>query len=361
MIPRFLAGVLGYVAALLLITALTARPAAADDFAAYTLPGDAVYPEGVAYQAATGDYFTGSTTNGAILRGNINSPAAEVWIVGGTDGMTTTRGMKADSQGRLFVATGPQRLMYVIDTASKQTLAKLDSGVQPSFINDVALTPDGAAYFTDSSSPMLYKVAQTGGQWALEKIDLAGSPIVYQAGFNLGGIAAGADGKYLILAQGNNGKLFRYDLTAHQAVQIDLGTDDVLGADGILLDGSTLYVMRNAQKLLVTLALSNDYTRGTVMSVITHPAFSFPTTMAFIPGHILVTNSQFDKRNAGQPPSLPFQLLSLPIPGAAPAPGPVGMPVTGVPTPDPALPLVLFGALLLAGGILLRRRRPSVG
>jgi Cu-Zn family superoxide dismutase len=360
MIRRVLAGLLGLAGALLLI-AVAARPAAADDFSAYTLPGDAVYPEGVAYQAATGDYFTGSTTNGAILRGNINRPAAEVWIVGGTDGMTTTRGMKADSQGRLFVATGPQRRMYVFDTATKQTLAKLDSGVQPSFINDVALTPDGAAYFTDSSSPMLYKVAQTGGQWTLEKIDLAGSPIVYEAGFNLGGIAASADGKYLILAQGNNGKLFRYDLAARQAVQIDLGTEDVLGADGALLDGSTLYVMRNAQKLLVTLALSNDYTRGTVTRVATDPAFSFPTTMAFIPGHILVTNSQFDKRNAGQPPSLPFQLLSLPIPGAAPAPGPVGMPATGAPAPDAALPLVLLGTLLLASGILLRRKRPSLG
>src|SRR5689334_17339742 len=54
---RVLAGLLGLASALLLL-AVAARPAAADDFSAYTLPGDAVYPEGVAYQAATGDYFT---------------------------------------------------------------------------------------------------------------------------------------------------------------------------------------------------------------------------------------------------------------------------------------------------------------
>jgi hypothetical protein len=54
MIRRVLAGLLGLAGALLLI-AVAARPAAADDFSAYTLPGDAVYPEGVAYQAATGE------------------------------------------------------------------------------------------------------------------------------------------------------------------------------------------------------------------------------------------------------------------------------------------------------------------
>jgi hypothetical protein len=47
MIRRVLAGLLGLAGALLLI-AVAARPAAADDFSAYTLPGDAVYPEGVA-------------------------------------------------------------------------------------------------------------------------------------------------------------------------------------------------------------------------------------------------------------------------------------------------------------------------
>jgi len=303
-----------------------------------------------------------STTDGTIFRGNIREENTSVFLPGGADGRTSATGMKVDKQGRLFISGAATGKMFVYDTANGALLAAFDNDLANTFINDVAINPkDGAAYFTDSSSPMLYKVAQTAGQWALEKIDLAGSPIVYQSGFNLGGIAASADGKYLILAQGNNGKLFRYDLAARQAVQIDLGTDDVLGADGILLDGSTLYVMRNAQKLLVTIALANDYTRGTVMSVVTHPNFSFPTTMAFIPGHILVTNSQFDKRNAGQPPSLPFQLLSVPMPGAAPAPGPVGMLVTGAGTPDPALLLILLGALLLAGGIVLRRRRPGLG
>src|SRR5262245_2252047 len=109
---------LGVGGALLLIGGALARPASADT-PPYTLPGAAAVPEGLALQARTGDYFVGSTTDGSILRGNIARPEAEVWLVGGTEGMTTTRGMKVDNKGRIFVATGPQRLMYVFDVASK--------------------------------------------------------------------------------------------------------------------------------------------------------------------------------------------------------------------------------------------------
>jgi Cu-Zn family superoxide dismutase len=344
---------LGVGGALLLIGGALARPVA-DHYPAYTLPGAAVFPEGVAYQASTGDYFVGSTTDGSILRGNVERPEAEGWLVGGTEGMTTTRGMKVDGKGRIFVAAGPQRMMYVFDVASKRLLTKFATEVSPSLVNDVTIASNGDAYFTDSSSPMLYRVSDAGGQWALEKIDLAGSPIVYATGFNLGGIAATSDGRYLILAQGNVGKLFRYDTASRQAVPIDLGPEDVLGADGIWLEGTTLHVMRNAQGLLVTLELTDDYTRGTVTRVVGNPAFAFPTTIARAGDHILVVNSQFNRRNAGQPANLPFQLLSLAVP--APATGPVGMPRTGAGAD--LLPLLaLAGLLLLLSGGALRYRQ----
>jgi Cu-Zn family superoxide dismutase len=346
--------VLGVGSALLLISGALARPAA-EEYPAYTLPGAAVFPEGVAYQASTGDYFTGSTTDGSILRGNIARPEAEVWLAGGTEGMTTTRGMKVDGKGRIFVASGPQRLMYVFDVASKRLLAKLNSDTQPSFINDVALTPNGDAYFTDSTSPMLYRVSDASGQWTLEKISLAGSAIVYTTGFNLGGIAASGDGRYLVLAQGNTGKLFRFDTATRQVAPIDLGSEDVGGADGILLDGFVLHVMRNAAKLLVSIELSNDYSSGTVTRVITDPAFSFPTTMARAGTHVLVVNSQFDRRNAGQPPVLPFQLLSIPVPG--PVDQPVGMPRTGAGDSLAVLLALAALLLLLSGGVLRYARR----
>src|SRR5207247_4708482 len=48
----------------------------------YTLPGSAVFPEGVAYQPTTGIFFVSSTTDGSILRGSVMEPAAAPFIAG---------------------------------------------------------------------------------------------------------------------------------------------------------------------------------------------------------------------------------------------------------------------------------------
>lgn len=41
----------------------------------FVLPGDAVFPEGVAYQPSTGDFFVSSTSDGTIFRGNVRGGA----------------------------------------------------------------------------------------------------------------------------------------------------------------------------------------------------------------------------------------------------------------------------------------------
>src|SRR5687767_5927348 len=156
------------VAGLLLVaaTGAYATQAQQSQISSYVLPGDRVFPEGIAYQQATGDFYVGSTTDGSILRGNIARPEAEVWLPGATEGLTGTRGMKVDSAGRLFVSAGPQGMMYVFNTTDKRLLTKLSTNLQGSFINDVSIAPDGAAYFTDSRLPNVYKVsANAGGEF----------------------------------------------------------------------------------------------------------------------------------------------------------------------------------------------------
>ncbi|HUS16805.1 MAG TPA: SMP-30/gluconolactonase/LRE family protein [Chloroflexia bacterium] len=327
---------------------------AAQSFDAYTLPGTNVFPEGIGYDTRTGDFYTGSTTSGTIYRGNIARPDAEVFVVGTSDGITTTRGMKVDAEGHLFVATGPQAMMLVYDTATKALLAKLPSGVQPSNINDVALAPNGDAYFTDSSSLMVYRVSHAaGGQFAVERLDLSGSRIQLRPGFNFNGLAVSADGRYLVLPQTNTGKLYSLDLQTSQVSQVDLGTDEVTGADGILLNGQILQVSRNAAGLIVYIELSSDFRSGKVVQVFSRPEFQFPTTIARAGNRLLVVNSQFNRRNSGQPPSEPFQILSIeaPLPGGSSTPG---MPTTGAPAPWPLA--VGLALLLLLGGGSLRRR-----
>ena len=43
----------------------------------YVLPGEQVFPEGVAYRSDTGDFYVGSTTDGTVFRGNVEGGPKE--------------------------------------------------------------------------------------------------------------------------------------------------------------------------------------------------------------------------------------------------------------------------------------------
>jgi Cu-Zn family superoxide dismutase len=282
----------------------------------YILPGDAVFPEGIAFQDSTGNFYVSSTTDGTILRGHFKDERAEVFLPGGADGRTTATGLKVDQKGRLFVSGAGTGKVFVYDTKTKQLLASFADNASPTFVNDVAVARDGAAYFTDSLSPFLYKVsANKSGQFSFERwLDFTGSPLVYQTGFNVNGIVATGNGKYLIVVQSNTGKLFRITIATKKVVEIDLGSATVTNGDGLLLRGTALYVVRNALGLIAKVRLSDNYTEGRVVSETTDPSFAFPTTIAEARGRLLVVNSQFNRRGPPPTPVLPFTVSSVRIP-----------------------------------------------
>jgi len=282
----------------------------------FILPGNTVFPEGIAYQPSSGAYFVSSTTDGSILRGTLHDAAATVFLPAGGDGRTTATGLKVDSRGRLFVSGAGTGQMFVYDATTGGLLGKVSNGLTPTFINDVAVTSAGDAYFTDSNNPILFKVAaDANGQYTLESwLDFTGTALTYQTGFNLNGIAASEDGKYLIVVQSNTGKLFRIEIATKAVTEINLGGATVTNGDGILLNGKTLYVSRNQQGLIVKLQLSDDLMSGSVVSSTTDPLLAYPTTLAWAEGRLLVVNSQFNKRGPGLQPVLPFTITSMPAP-----------------------------------------------
>ncbi len=307
----------------------------------YTLPGDNVFPEGIASGPMTGEFFVGSTTTGTVYRGTVGTPNAEPFLPGGVDGRTDVRGLKVDRRGRLYLAGGATGQIFVYDGATKGLLAKFATGLTPSFVNDVTIAPNGDAYFTDSNSPAIYRVAAdvTAANAFSRWSDLAGSPIVYGQGFNLNGIAASDDGKYLVVVQSNTGKLFRVEVATRAIAEINLGGQAVMGGDGLLIDGQTLRVMRNAAATLVTFQLSADFGSAQFVTATTDPDFDFPTTFARVGDRLLVVNSQLNKRQANTPPTLPFVILGLPIPGATSPPVPSATPSpapSSVPTATPS-------------------------
>ena len=166
-----------------------------------------------------------------------------------------------------------------------------------------------AAYFTDSVVPFLYRVALgPRGEPSdhFEPIPLpanfaatggcVGPPPVPPVRAN--GIAASPNGKHLIVSHLSEGQLYRIDTATHAVVSIDLGGDDVCSADGILLDGKTLYVAQNFRDKISVVELSPDYLSGAVVREITEPLASnastkVPTTIAQFGNSLYVVTAGF--------------------------------------------------------------------
>jgi Cu-Zn family superoxide dismutase len=282
----------------------------------YVLPGDRVFPEGVAYQAETGDYYVSSTTDGTIFRGYDRDRTASIFLPGGTDGRTAATGLKVDEEGRLYVSGAGTGQMFVYDTTSGSLLASFNNGRQPTFVNDVAVTKPGEAFFTDSQNPFLYRVfMDNAGQWQSENwLDFTGTPLVYQQGFNVNGIAASHDGRYLVVVQSNTGKLFRITVATKEVMEINIFGETVPAGDGILLRGRALYVLQNQLGQIADIRLAPDLSMGLVVSRTQYPSLTYPTTLAQAGDDFLVVNSQFNNRGEGRQPVLPFTLSRVPMP-----------------------------------------------
>jgi Cu-Zn family superoxide dismutase len=274
---------------------------------AYTLPGNAVFPEGVAFEQRTGSFFATSTTDGTIFRGDVKKPAASVFLPGGADGRTTAIGLESDPRGLLWVAGGNTGRIFSYRTKTGALDGKFETG-SGGFLNDVAVTRNGDAFVTDSVRPTLWRVAR-GATTAEAWLDFTGTPIRYVTGFNLNGIVATEDGRYLIVAQTNTSSLFRIDTRTKQIVQIAGAS---VAGDGLQLRGRTLWAI--AGGAIVKVKLSGDLTQGRVVSTTTDPSFDSPTTNAIARGRMLVVNSQFAARNAGTAPRLPFTISSVRVP-----------------------------------------------
>jgi sugar lactone lactonase YvrE len=246
-------------------------------------------PEGIAI-APGGTFYVGSLANGAVYGGSLRTGEGGV-VVPGQAGRVAV-GVDYD-RGRLFVAGGPTGNGYVYDAGTGAEIATYDFADPPTFINDVVVTRT-AAWFTDSMQAFLYRVPLgpdgSPGMTA-QAVPLTGD-IVFQPGFNVNGIDATPDGETLVIVQSNLGKLFTVDLDG-VTDEIELTGGPVTAGDGILLDGKTLYVVRNNQNRIAVVALEPGLGAGTVVSHITDPRFDVPTTIDEFGKWLYAVNARF--------------------------------------------------------------------
>src|SRR5262249_34318694 len=152
-------------------------------------------------------------------------------------------------------------------------------------------------YFTNSDLPSIHRVPLGNGG----KVDPGAAPQTITlggdwqqvSGFNANGIEATANGRWLIVVNSTTGFLYRVDPQSGAATKIDLGGASVTNGDGILLQGSTLYVVRNNLNQIAVVKLSGDLLHGTVTRTITSPLFDTPTTIARFGNSLYAINARF--------------------------------------------------------------------
>lgn len=300
------------------------RPAAADDGergsgrpATYALPGDPAGSrfEGIGVDRRQSTFYVSEVTGGEIHRGSTRGGAAEEWKGEGVDGRFTARGITTDREDRVYIAGGPNGIgtgrpdLWVYE-ADGTLLAALRVGVPNAFLNDVAVGPDGAAYFTNSNAPQIFRVAEVGGRWTVTTwLDATGT-IATAPGFNLGGIVVAPERDALVVAQGNVGRLWRVDLDTRAVSPVDTGGADLVNADGLVLQGDELLVVRNFSRRLATLELGDDARSAElVANVATDPTRVF-TTAKIARGRLLLVDSKFEEQPVAQPP---YEVVALPL------------------------------------------------
>lgn len=310
------------VAVAVLLTACGGAGTTVSEAKRYELPGDRVFPEGVAVNKANGDFFVSSSEDGTVFRGNVGRDGVEVFLPGGRDGRTGATGLKVDPQGRLWIAGRYTGAVFVHDARSGDLLGVLRTPpARRTLMNDITFAGD-AAFVTDSFRPVLWRAARTDRSVGeLEPwLDLRSTPIPTDADFNLNGISASDDGRYLLTVHFASGRLFRIDTRSKKVLEVDLGGQTLRTGDGLLLDGTTLLAVREQPGAVFPVRLSDDLSRGTVGEPFGQDDLDLPTTLAEHRGEILVVNSQFDRTDS---PELPFTVTRLPLPDNA-RPGPPG-------------------------------------
>jgi hypothetical protein len=293
----------------------------------YRLPGANVFPEGIAADPETRQFYVGSATDGTIFRGSLAEPHIKPLIPAGANGCTSALGLAIDRAGRLVVAGGSTGWAFVYDNDC-QLVAKAKSDLYlqlvksarlpPAMLNSVAVAGE-VAYFTDSIRPVLFRFSFGSSEPLEPWIGLRDSAIHYAYGddlpasVNLNGIVASNDERFLLAVQSNSGAIFRMSINDRTVDVIDLNGDLVVGGDGLALDGATLYVIRAGPEQIIPIELSEDLTRGRVGKFSQQYDLRLPTSAAIAGRKLLIVESQFDALIAGQP-KLPFTVASVDLP-----------------------------------------------
>jgi sugar lactone lactonase YvrE len=277
----------------------------------YTLEGDSLFPEGIAWSDAERAFFVGSLTEGSIVR--VDPDGTQTTVFQPDSGVWMTLGMKVDeARGELLVCAvedygteSPQSVLQRFAVADGSLLEQLP--LAPGAVcNDVAVAGDGRVWITEREGPRLWTVAPGGtaaevfAEGALLEPEIIGCNGVVVVDENTVLVGKYAPGRLLRFDPSDPGSLAEVTLTGDGLGSLPDG------ADGMVLDGDTLLVAANATWF--TVESSDGWATATTMA---HEPPAAVAAVTVAEGRRFGLKGEVVPFVLGTEVSLPFEILEL--------------------------------------------------
>jgi sugar lactone lactonase YvrE len=281
-----------------------------------------LYPEGLAFDAATKSFYVSSVKTVTIGKVDQNGNYSQFYA---DKDLISSFGMKVDAKNnRLLICLSDPNENYsiysspatfkkmarviAIDLKTAKRVMDVDlSGLYQGehFINDLVMDKEGNLYLTDSFSPVVYKVDQNGKPSIFAQNELFRSLDI-----GLNGIAYDPSGN-LFVVNNSNGSIIRISLADPK--KIDLVKTDTFfsGADGLLFErGELILVQNKGTNKVFRLSSSDNWKTARISSATTgEDRFAQPSTLVADKGQIWVLNSKLNElANPALVPSKEFSV-----------------------------------------------------
>ena len=162
-----------------------------------------------------GKYYTGGLCSHKIYRGDLTKKRAQIFVPSGPNSVRHQRGR--GHPNRLVITNGPYGSVKVYNRFTGERVARFSNGQEPfdANVNDVAIAPNGDAYFTEYYLSKIYRIPAAGIEQhrpGVQKLPLWRT--LHETAFpvqqgSANGIDVTPDGRFLIVAHTGAGELYR--------------------------------------------------------------------------------------------------------------------------------------------------------
>jgi hypothetical protein len=284
--------------------------------------------ESVATHPRTLESFFGDVHHRCIWYRDVSSGTGELKkFSADTDGLLGILALKFSADGKTLWASSsalPEMTGYTAADRSRGFLAAYDLGThkltgtyplpateQGHVLGDFVSAPDGTIYVSDSTAPIIWRLAPGGTQ--LEKWLEHGDFLSLQ------GIAFSADGRSLLVADYANG-LWRIDTASRRPALLPAPAGSTLfGIDGLYAAPGGLVAVQNGvnPQRVIRIVCDDDGTPAKVEVLLSgHPAMTDASLGQVINGHFqFVGNSGWELYSdpAASPAARTVPILSVPL------------------------------------------------